>query len=162
MRGPAGRPIGTMKRILIQNLVSSNANLLPSVFAGLAGHPIEDVRLSDIHLHHVGGAPTAMAALNPDENELGYPEATMFGDLPAAGLFARHLRNLEVSNVEVATAAPDSRPAFQLEDVAGADFFRLRAPAGPAFRLKGVTEFRSFGSAGRVDVSIASAADQTL
>jgi polygalacturonase len=162
MRGPAGRPIGTMRRILIHNVTSSGANLLPSVFAGLAGHPIEDVKLSDIYLHHVGGAPAAMAALVPEENELGYPEATMFGDLPASGLFARHMRNLELSNVEIAVASPDPRPAIRLEDVAGADCFRVRTPPGPAFALKDVTGFRSFGAPGRPDVTIASAASQTI
>jgi polygalacturonase len=147
MRGPAGRPIGTMKRILIQNVVSSSATPLPSVIAGLAGHPIEDVRISDLYLHHLGGAPAAMARLAPPENELGYPEATMFGDLPATGLFARHLRGLEMSHVEVAVAAPDARPAIRLEDVADADVTGVRVPAGqPGFVLKDVTGFRHSGS----------------
>ena len=158
MRGPAGRPIGTMKRILIENVTSSNANLLPSVFAGLAGHPIEDVKLSDIHLHHIGGAPAAMAALMPEENELGYPEATMFGDLPATGLFMRHMRGIELSNVEIAVGAPDPRPAVWMQDVAGVDFFRLRAPVGPVFALNDVRDFREFGSAERPDRRIAHAA----
>ncbi len=151
MRGPEGRPIGTMRRILIQNVTSSNANLLPSVFSGLAGHPIEDVKIDGLFLHHSGGAPAEMAALQPPEAELGYPEATMFGDLPATGFFVRHARNLEMSNVEIAVAAPDPRPAFRLEDVAGADFFRVRGPAGPLFSLKDVTGFRSTGSPGRRD-----------
>ena len=147
MRGPAGRPIGTMRRILIQNVVSSNATLLPSVIAGLVDHPIEDVRIADCYLHHVGGAPAAMAALRPEENALGYPEATMFGDLPATGLFARHARRLELSNVEIAVAAPDPRPAFRLEDVTDADFFRVRVPQGaPAFALQDVHDFRSTGA----------------
>jgi polygalacturonase len=151
MRGPAGRPIGTMRRILIQNVASSGANRLPSVFAGLNGHPIDDVKLSDLLLHHVGGAPASMAAIRPPENELGYPEATMFGDLPASGLFMRHMARVELSNVEIATAAPDPRTAVWLEDVDGFDAFRLRAPAGPAFSLNGVRGFRSFGSPGRPD-----------
>jgi polygalacturonase len=162
MRGPAGRPIGTMKRILIQNVTSSGANQLPSVLAGLVGHPIEDVKFANIFLHHIGGAPEAMAALRPEENELGYPEATMFGDLPATGFFARHLRNLEMSNVEVRVAAPDPRPALWLEDVHGADFFRVRTPPGPAFALTDVSGFRSFGAPGRPDRAIARAERETV
>ena len=147
MRGPAGRPIGTMKRILIQNVSSSGANLLPSVIAGLPGHPIEDLKISDVFLQHVGGAPATMAALRPEENELGYPEATMFGDLPATGFFIRHARGVELSNVEVAVAAPDPRPALRLEDVSDADLFRVRVPSGsPAVSMTGVTNFRSFGN----------------
>ncbi len=155
MRGPKGRAIGTMRRISIQNVVSSNATPLPSVIAGLVGHPIEDVRISDVYLHHVGGAPAAMARLNPPEEELGYPEATMFGDLPATGLFVRHARNLQLSNVEVAVAAPDPRPAFRFEDVAGADAFRVKVPAGIGFALRDVTGFRTIGSRSLPDRTIA-------
>lgn len=155
MRGPQGRAIGTLRRIRIQNLVSSNATILPSVIAGLVGHPIEDVAISDVHLHHVGGAPAAMAHLQPAEEELGYPEATMFGDLPASGLFARHVRNLSLSNVEVAVAAADARPAFRFEDVAHLDVFRATVPQGVGFSLRGVSGFRSFGSPSVADRTIA-------
>lgn len=152
MRGPAGRPVGTLKRILIQNLVSSGGSRLPAVIAGLADHPIEDVRLSDILIHQVGGAPASWAELSPPENELAYPEATMFGDLPATGLFARHVRGLEVSGLEVQTATPDPRPAIRLDDVHGADFFRLKVPSGAKpFDLHGVRRFRTFGSAAMPD-----------
>jgi hypothetical protein len=113
------------------------------------------VRISDVYLHHVGGAPAAMARLNPPEEELGYPEATMFGDLPATGLFVRHARNLQLSNVEVAVAAPDPRPAFRFEDVAGADAFRVKVPAGIGFALRDVTGFRTIGSRSVPDRTIA-------
>lgn len=163
MRGPKGVPIGSMKRILIQNVVSSGANLLPSVLAGLTERAIEDVKLSDIHLQHVGGAPAAMARLMPPENELGYPEAPMFGDLPATGLFMRHMRNVELSNVEVATIAPDPRAGVWMQDVKGVDAFRVRTPAGaPAFSLHQVEDFRSFGAPGRADRSIARAGQEVL
>jgi hypothetical protein len=73
----------------------------------------------------------------------------MFGDLPATGLFVRHVRNLEVSNLEVMTATADARPVFWLMDVDGVDFFRVKVPrmsTAPAFRLQNVDDFRVFGS----------------
>ena len=70
----------------------------------------------------------------------------MFGDLPATGLFARHLRNLEMHHVEIATATPDPRPAIWLEDVADADITNLRAPRGETFALTDVTGFHSTGA----------------
>jgi polygalacturonase len=158
MRGPPGRPIGTLKRVLISNVTSYDSSLLPSIIAGLPDHPIEDIKISDVLLHQRGGAPAALATRRPPEAELAYPEPTMFGDLPASGVFVRHARNIEVSNVEVATAEPDPRPAFRLEDVDGADFFRARAPQGPMFSLSQVRQFRTFGSPGRPDRSIAQAA----
>jgi polygalacturonase len=151
MRGPGGVPIGTMKRILIQNVVSSNASLLPSVVAGLSERPIEDVRIADSYFHHVGGAPQAMASVVPPENELGYPEATMFGDLPATGFFIRHARRFGMSNVEVAVAAPDPRPAFRLEDVGEVDFSQMRLPKGIGYSLDRVSGFRLTNSRGYTD-----------
>jgi hypothetical protein len=80
----------------------------------------------------------------------------MFGALPASGFFVRHVRNLEMSNVEIATRAADARPAFWLKDVVGADFFRVRVPQGaaPAFDLRQVKEFRSLGSRQLADQTI--------
>ncbi|MEA1673197.1 glycoside hydrolase family 28 protein [Nitrospirillum sp. BR 11163] len=147
MRGPAGAAVGTLKRVSIQNIISSGATALPSVIAGFGDRPIEDVRIADCYFHQVGGAPAAMAALAPPEAELAYPEATMFGDLPATGFFIRHARRVQMSNVEVAVAAPDPRPAIRLEDVVDADFFRLRVPKeAPAFALERVVDFRSTGA----------------
>ena len=79
----------------------------------------------------------------------------MFGALPATGFFLRHVRNLEMTNIEVAVQAADARPAFWLKDVEGADFFRVRVPrAAAAFDLRGVREFRSFGSRQIGDVTL--------
>lgn len=151
MRGPAGRAIGTLKRVTIDNVVSSRATLLPSVIAGLAERPIEDVAISDSHFQHVGGAPAAMATVRPPENELGYPEATMFGDLPAIGFFVRHARGVSMRGVEIAVERPDPRPALRLEDVADADFAGLRLPAGVGYALDRVAGFAATGSRGRAD-----------
>ncbi|KQU49806.1 exo-poly-alpha-D-galacturonosidase [Sphingomonas sp. Leaf339] len=155
MRGPAERPIGTLKRVSLQNIVSSNATMLPSVIAGLTDHRIEDVQIADSHFHHVGGAPVAMAKVRPPEAELGYPEATMFGGLPATGFFVRHVRGLAMHHVEIAVAAPDPRAAIALDDVEDADFAGMRLPHGTGYALDRVTEFRSIGGRGAADRSIA-------
>jgi hypothetical protein len=87
----------------------------------------------------------------------------MFGPLPATGLFARHVRNLEVSNVAVEAMSKDARPAFRLRDVDGADFFRVRVPRGaPAFALKDVKGFRSFGSRDVADVALGDVAEREI
>jgi len=83
--------------------------------------------------------------------------------LPASGVFARHVRGLDISNVEVMSRASDARPAFWLRDVEGADFFNVRAPQGArAFALHDVKEFRSFGSRRLADVNIDSAGERSI
>ena len=149
LRGPAGTKVGTLKRIVMSNITSYGADTLCTNISGMPGYMIEDLKISDVFFHQQGGADAELAKRQPPELEKAYPEPTMFGALPATGLFVRHVRNLEVSNLEVKTEAADARPAFWLMDVDGADFFRVKVPRNkpsPAFRLQNVNEFRVFGS----------------
>ena len=166
LRGPKPQTVvGTMRRIVLSNIVSSGAAQLPSIIAGVSDHPIEDLKISDVYLHQVGGAGAEMAAIQPAENADKYPEPTMFGDLPATGIYARHVRNLELSNVEIATESADARPAVYLDDVNGADFFRIKFPQraqSNQFRLKGVSDFRLFGCQHYADAKEDRAEDKTV
>ena len=158
MRGPGGAPVGTLKRILITNITSSGADRMPSIIAGLDGHPVEDVKISQCFLEQVGGGDEAMAMLRPPENEKGYPEPNMFGDLPASGFFVRHARNVELSQIEVRTLAPDARPAVWMQDVESARFSGLRLPKQKVlFRLEAVKDFELRDSAPSRDRRISQA-----
>ena len=145
MRGPEGTPVGRLRRVQISDVVVSDADpRFASIIAGLPGHPVEDVRLSDIRIIYKGGGTRAQAALEPPEREANYPEPSMFGELPAYGFFIRHARGVELSNVEVGFMAEDLRPAFHLEDVKGATFLGVAAQKAadvPTFVLKMVEDF---------------------
>ena len=156
MRGPREAKPGVMRRVILSNIVSSGGSQLPSILSGVPGHPIEDIKISDVYLEQAGGGTAEMAAFEPEECEADYPDPAMFGQLPATGFFLRHVRNLEMSNVEIATRDADARAAFWLKDVVGADFFRTRIPQGtsPAFDLRQVREFRSFGSRQIADLNM--------
>lgn len=82
--------------------------------------------------------------------------------LPASGFFIRHARNVEMSNVEVQTVSADARPACWLQNVEGADFFRMRFPAGRAYALDRVAKFRSFGSRSMPDVTFDDLESRTI
>ena len=120
-----------MKRIMISNLtVSSGAAQLPSIIAGSCqDHPIEDLKISDVYLHQIGGAGPDMAAIQPAENTEKYPEPTMFGDLPATGMYARHASNLELEQCRNRDHGSRGRPPGILsrQRRRRSDFFRLRA-----------------------------------
>ncbi len=147
MRGPAGIPIGSIKRVLIDNVTSSGASPLPSIIAGVDGHPVEDIKISNLFLQQAGGGDAAAALIQPPAKEDAYPDPGMFGPLPATGFFVRHARNIEMSHIEAAVLAADARPAFWLQDVDGFDASFLKVPPGaPAFALDRVANFRTFGS----------------
>ena len=145
MRGPAGVPVGALRRVLISNLVCSNADSgISSIVSGIPGYPIEDTQLNDIYIQHRGGGTAEDAAIQPAELENKYPEPTMFGGTGAHGFFFRHARNLAVNNVEISALEKDVRPAFVVQDVQGADFFRVRATYMkdvPTFALRNVDDF---------------------
>jgi polygalacturonase len=166
LRGPReSTRVGTMKRILISNLSCYNApQKVSSVLTGIPGYAIEDVKLSNIYIETVGGATPEMAKIEPPELENKYPEPSMFGAMPASGFFLRHMRNVEMSHVEIASATPDARPAFYLTDVERADFFAVTAPRGAdgAFALRGVKDLRIGWSRAAADTTLSSADNKML
>jgi hypothetical protein len=161
LRGPVGTKVGVMRRILVSNVTSSGAGVIPSILAGVEGHPIEDVQINDCYFEQIGGEITSNKA--PDELAAAYPEPEMFGVVPATGLFARHLRNLEMSHVEVRTLAADKRAAIWMGDVEGARVFDLKLPKGaPNFDLRNVREFRCTGVSGVADMQLQKVEERKL
>jgi polygalacturonase len=61
-------------------------------------------------------APEARKPETVPEKADDYPEATMFGHGPAAGLFIRHARNVRIENVQVESHPDDPRPALVTDD----------------------------------------------
>jgi polygalacturonase len=146
MRGPAGTPVGQLRRVSISNLVASNTNgQFCSILSGIPGHEIEDVRLSDIMILSQGGGTSEDAAIKPPERENAYPEPNMFGPMPAYGFYFRHVKGLQVSDVEVRTMKEDARPAFVLDGVENADFVHVKTQPGTgAFALDNVKDFNVY------------------
>ena len=162
MRGPAGVPVGAIRRVILGNITCTNAALpkIGAIVAGIPGHPIEDVKISDIMIVHQGGGTESDAQLQLAEKEKDYPEPTMFGTTPVHGFFIRHARGLEVHAIKIQTAAPDARPAFLLEDVEGAEFGRIKAAVvagSPTFSLRNVKDFNIYRSTPVPDSVIAAA-----
>ena len=165
LRGPKETTkVGTLRRVLISNVTSYNSVNRGSILSGIPGYPIEDVKLSNIYVEQVGGGTAEDAKIQVPELVDGYPDPGRFGQIPSTGFFLRHMKNLEMSHVEVATAAPDARPAFYLDDVERADFFAVTAARGAdgAFALNGVKDLRIGWSRAAADTVLASADNKTL
>jgi polygalacturonase len=147
MRGPAGVPVGTLKRIIISNVVSYNSMSQfggAGLISGIPSNPIEDIKINDLYMEHRGGGTSEMAARVVPQMEQGYPEPYRFGDIPASGFFIRNVNNIELTNVEITWSQADARPVFYLDNVKGADFFRIKTPkdaTAGVFELKDVQDF---------------------
>jgi polygalacturonase len=144
-RGPPGTKVGSIRRVIISHIVVEGADpRYASSITGIPGHPVEDVSLSDLRIRTDGGGTAEDAAREPPDQPGAYPEPSMFGVLPAYGLYARHVRGLSVDDLRLSCRREDRRPPIRLEDVAGADFSDVRAqraPGVPLAVLRGVTGF---------------------
>jgi polygalacturonase len=174
-RGPSETTrLGTLRRILISNIVSSNSDAsTSSIFSGVASNLIEDVKLTNCFFGH-RGLPTVFGhgtrskpmpdwrTIQVPEMEDGYPELSSFGPTPSHGFLIRHLKNLEMSHVEIAPANADPRPAFWLQDVHRADFFAVTAPSQANFELRDVTDLRIAWSRAAKDANVRTTSNETL
>jgi parallel beta-helix repeat protein len=98
-------------------------NPFPASIAGIPGHFIENVILENIEITYPGRASKGMAYLplsrlkDVSENIKGYPEFTMFGELPSWGFYVRHVNGIEMRNIKLILEKEDFRPAFVFDDV---------------------------------------------
>ncbi len=65
LRGPKeSTKVGTLQRIVVDNLVSYNTvPRISSILSGIAGSPIRDVKISNVYIQHQGGGSTDNAKI---------------------------------------------------------------------------------------------------
>lgn len=120
---PAAPRPGTMTNVSISNIVATGASVASSI-TGIPGHPIRHVACSNLRIQTVGGG---LATGSNIPEEVGkYPSPDMFGELPAYGLFCRHVEELSLSEISLNPEIADARPALVAEDVHGLDMIRFR------------------------------------
>jgi len=163
MRGPIGAAPGVMRRIVIDNVTCTGTSQLPAIIAGVAGHPVEDVKISNMFIDQPGGGDDAMATLDPPRKDADYPDPDRFGPLPATAFFVREARGVDISHVDVRTRAPDARPAFWLQDVDGFTGSFLRYPGtAPGFRLERARDVRLISAGDLPDRRVDATTARTL
>jgi len=130
--------VGTFGNVVVSNIVATDCSATGCSITGLLGHNIENVSLSNISLSFDGGGSLDDAKRAIPEKPTSYPESTMFGTLPAYGLFCRHVKGLHLQNIRVNTTAPDLRHAIVFDDVQEAAIDSLSAPfaSGAAATLR--------------------------
>jgi len=133
---------GSLRRVSIRNLKAQIAfgpadlayqvrgpllnalhNPIPASISGLPDAKVQDIILENIDISYPGRGNSGMAYrpyhqlhLVPQERA-AYPEYSMFGELPAYGLFVRHVDGLQVNNLQIRCREADFRPALVLDDV---------------------------------------------
>lgn len=119
---PEGGEIGSIKNITFRNMTARLTGRMDPptegmMFTGLPDHYIENVTLENIDFSYTGFGETGAADNVIAEDEARYPEQLFFGVLPSYGLYARHIKGLNMSNVKFSLRAEDDRQAIVLDDV---------------------------------------------
>lgn len=110
-------------------------NLVPSSIVGVPGYPVQDVKLENIEITYGGRVSKDIAFIPLDaigsvpENEAGYPEFSMFGELPAWGFYLRHAEGIKMINIKINYREADFRPALVMDDVKNIDMEGISIPA---------------------------------
>ena len=132
-RTPGLTTSSRMKNISIANVIADGVGKMSGIqIMGLPEQPIEGVRLENIRLISHGGGTAQDAAIIPKELGDGYPEPGKLGTLPAYGVYARHVKGLELANITTSFQKTDWRPALVCADVDGleVDNFKPELAAG--------------------------------
>jgi polygalacturonase len=151
MRAPDSPPVGSIRRIMISNVVADDADpRYGSIISGIPGHDVEDVTLRGLRLVYRGGltldnvAKQTSELVNPfffrasggvppreayetPEREKEYPEPSMFGIIPAYGFFIRHAKGIQLEDIDLSYLKEDRRPAFVLDQVEGIELENCQA-----------------------------------
>ena len=136
-RGPGITKNGIVRNIYINNLIATGPyepweacvhdyfhqesmqepEIMTSSITGLKNQKIDNVTLSNVYIEVPGGEIVDMKNYIVPENETGYPENNMYGNLSAYGLYCRHCEGLTLHNVKFKAINEDKREAIVLDDV---------------------------------------------
>lgn len=107
---------GRIRNVVISNVTARNAWFASSITA-IPGSYVENVILENIIVTMKGINNPALVEKTVDEKINAYPDAHMWGDLPASTFYVRHAKNLSLGNVKCFLDAEDIRPLCIFDDV---------------------------------------------
>ena len=142
---------GVMDRITISNITMDGITLPLFIRLGDRGRrnkrptgSLRNVVISNINFSYEGGGTAEDVARAVRERPDAYPEGTMYGTLPAWGLYCRHVKGLKLHNITLQLAAPDARHAVVFDDVTDLDIDHLNCAfspgAAPMLKMVGVRD----------------------
>ncbi len=117
---------GTLRTVSISNVTAVGATIASSV-TGIPDRAASGITIKNVRITARGGGGADLVAQAVPELEKTYPDATMFRDLPAYGLYARHVDGLVLDGLDLGFDQADARPALVLDDVRRARVSGLRA-----------------------------------
>lgn len=109
--------VGSIDKISIQNVTAStrslsNSRVSPPSGIFITGTPenkVGRISLENIKITLPGGGDSSHIKNEVEEQEKRYPEFSFFGVLPAYGIMTRHVKDIEIKNIELELESKDER-----------------------------------------------------
>ena len=134
-RTPGNTTPSRLRNILISNVTADLLGKMNGIqIMGLPEQPIENVRLENIRLTSDGGGTAKDAERTPKELGTGYPEPGKLGTLPAYGIFARHVKDLELANISCGFRTNELRSAASFADIQGLEIDNFKPQTAPGVK----------------------------
>ena len=138
-RAPAMTTPSVCRNISISDVIADDVGRTASVeIFGLPDHPVEGVRLDNIRIVNNGGGTANNAAHMPRELAMVIPNPR--GIMPAYGVFARHVKGLELANFNLSFKTNDFRPAIICSDVNGLEIDNFKAQVADGVKASALTD----------------------
>jgi hypothetical protein len=146
LSGEPDRKVGAIKNLRISNLSVTDQRprvagvIRPSLIAGLAESPIENVFLEHVRMVGKGGSKGAGGS-SANEETTRRREAA----LAAGGFFIKHARNIQMHDVDLSYEAVESRPTLIAHEVSGLtleDVKLQRFANTPVLRFKKIDQLQ--------------------
>ena len=121
------KPVGSLKNVIISNIVATAKSRIASCITGIPGHYVENIVIRDMIVNCMGGGTINDVNREIPERESAYPDNWMFyttlpssslrhAALPAYGMYVRHAKNIRLENIQFNLMQPDYRPAIYFDD----------------------------------------------
>ncbi len=123
--------MGAMHDVMISNVQATGVGSTGGSITGQPGQPLRNVTLHNIRISHEGGGTRQDAQRDVPLRPKAYPEFSMFGKLPAYGLFVRHVEGLRLHNVHFGFEKPDLRPTIVLIHASDIELGHVTAQQAP-------------------------------
>lgn len=114
-RGRGGFPLGSIQNVVIENVKVYDSSQTGMCISGMPESKIRNLTIRDCQFH-MGGA-WKLPVLEPEEAGKKYPEADMFGILPAYGFYIRYAEHVKLEQIEIGYLRGDLRPWLVTKDV---------------------------------------------
>jgi polygalacturonase len=110
---------GSVEHICLENISAVNMEI-PCIITGYSTHQhtqmVKDVCISSFHATYRQNREILDIRYPLYENIHDYPESNAFGDVPAYGIFFRHLDGLRLSDVSIKPREVNTRQEFVFDD----------------------------------------------